>query len=197
MIPCASVSALRDRLASGGHQGAEYADKMFHKVPDLPTVKDRAAFLVDKAKGRVVLDLGCQGPISAAIRAVAKSYYGIDRVEGPSVVAVDLDEAPETMPVYPVEVIIASELLEHLANPGRFLAALREKYPGITAYFTVPHAGAYQVRNDCEVVNRDHVAWYSYTTLSTLLARYGYAVTLARWYNGQPHTAEGLIVLAV
>ena len=194
---CESVAALRDRLASGGHQGPAYADKMLHSVPDLPTVKDRAAFLVEKAKGRVVLDIGCSGVISAAIRAVAKSYYGIDRVEGPNVVAVDLDEAPHTMPVYPVEVIIASELLEHLSNPGRFLAALREKYPGITVYFTVPQAGGYQVRNDCEVVNRDHVAWYSYTTLSTLLTRYGYAVTLARWYNGEPHRAEGLIVLAI
>src|SRR3972149_1267723 len=171
---CESVAALRDRLASGGHQGPAYADKMLHSVPDLPTVKDRAAFLVEKAKGRVVLDIGCSGVISAAIRAVAKSYYGIDRVEGPNVVAVDLDEAPHAMPVYPVEVIIASELLEHLANPGKFLAALREKYPGLTVYFLAPlqkrspgltvfsgspHPGPPRLENACEALLRPVRAW--------------------------------------
>ena len=190
------MGALRDRIIAGGHLGAEYAEKMFHKVPDLPTVKDRAAYLVAKAKDRVVLDIGCTGAISKAIRAAVKTYYGIDSVEGAGWVQVDVDHAPHEMPVYAdVELIFASEILEHLANPGYFLAMLRDKYPTVPVYITVPNAGAYQVRNNCEVVNRDHVAWYSYTTLHTLLTRYGYQIEQARWYNGQPHTAEGLIVL--
>ena len=191
-----SITALRDHPGSGGRHGPEYAAKMLHAVPDLPTVPDRARYLVEKAKGKVVLDIGCGGPISAAIRQAAKTYYGIDRVAGPDRVVMDVDHAPHEMPVYAdVELIIASELLEHLGNPGYFLGMLREKYPTVPLYITVPQAGAYQVQNDCEIVNREHVAWYSYTTLKTLLGRYGYAIREARWYNGEPHKAEGLIVL--
>ena len=191
-----TISALRDSLSGLGRLGPEYAAKMFHQVPDLPTVKNRAAYLVEKAKDKVVLDIGCLGPISAGIRAVAKGYHGVDRVPGDGWAVVNLDEDPQEMPAHAdVELIIASELLEHLANPGRFLAALRPKYPAVPAYFTVPHAGGYSVRNDCEVVNRDHVCWYSYTTLQTLLGRYGYVIQEARWYGGPPHKAEGIIMV--
>jgi len=195
-VRVASVAELRDLITAHGNVSPEYATKMFHPVPDLPTVKDRAGYLVAKATGRIVLDVGCVGQISANIKAVAKAYYGIDKANGNGWATVDVDHAPHEMPVYPdVDLIIASELLEHLANPGYFLAMLRDKYPGIPVYITVPCACGYQVRNDCEVVNKDHVAWYSYTTLNTLLTRYGYAIQEARWYNGQPHKAEGLIAL--
>ena len=194
----ATVSDLREALGRQGTASPEWAEKMLHLVPDLPTVKDRRAYLAEKATGKHVLDLGCSGPISDDIRRHAATYHGIDREAGPWHVACDLDVVPETMPVYPgVEIIIASELIEHLSNPGRFLVALRAAYPDVPVYLTVPQAGAYTVKNGThEVVNKDHVAWYSYTTLGTLLRRAGYAVELARWYNGDPHTAEGLIVVA-
>jgi hypothetical protein len=32
--------------------------------------------------------------------------------------------------------------------------------------------------------------------LRTLLERYGYTIAEFAWYNGQPYTAEGLIVVA-
>lgn len=172
-----------------------WADKMLHPVPaDLPTVADRAAYLVAKATNRHVLDLGCTGPISARIAAVATSYHGVDRQ--PPYVVVDLDTAPETLPAWPgVNLIVMSELLEHLMNPGRFLQALAGVYPACPYVVTVPNAGSYQQTDGCEVVNRDHVAWYSYTTIHALLARVSYAVEDVRWYHGQAHTAEGLIVL--
>lgn len=191
-----SITALREHLAGGGDHTAAYAAKMLHRVPDLPTVPDRMRYLVEKAKGKVVLDLGCAGIISQRIRAVTTRYYGVDKTEG-DWHRVDLDVAPQDLPVYAdVDLIIASELLEHLANPGAFLTQLRAKYLATPVYITVPQAGGYQVRHDCEVVNRDHVAWYSYTTLKTLLGRYGYTIQEARWYHGSPHRAEGLIVLA-
>jgi len=194
----ATISDVRAALGRQGTAPPEWAAKMLHVVPDLPIVADRKAYLVEKARGKVVLDIGCTGPISAAIRAAAATYYGVDTVAGTGVTVCDLDVAPQTMPRHAdVEMVIASELLEHLANPGRFLDALHEAYLGIPVYLTVPHAGAYQVKNGThEVVNREHVAWYSYTTLATLLRRSGYRMDLARWYHGQPHTAEGLIVEA-
>lgn len=190
----ATLAAVRDALTQ--REPPEWTAKMLHPVPALPVVKDRAAYLIGKAKGEVVLDLGCSGPISAAIQPVARGYYGVDKAPGDWAV-VDLDVSPEHLPQHmDVTLVLASELLEHLANPGWCLAALRAKYAPVPLLLTVPHAGAFQMRGDQEVVNRDHVAWYSYTTLKTLLERCGYGIEQARWYNGIPHRAEGLIVLA-
>ena len=109
----------------------------------------------------------------------------------------DLDREPERLPIYPdVTLILISELIEHLSNPGRCLEALRAAYPTTPCYVTVPQAGAYRLVDGREMVHPDHVAYYSYTTLLTLLRRHGFVVAEARWYHGEPHKAEGLIVLA-
>lgn len=194
-MTCATLDELRAKVFS--RVDPAYAAKYLHEVPDLPTVPNRAAYLADKAKGRNVLDLGCTGAISQGIRAASATYHGVDKDPGGDWTTVDLDRAPEQLPRFAdVDLVIASELLEHLSNPGRCLDALRAAYPETPVYVTVPHAGAYQVRGSQENVNADHVAWYSYTTLATLLGRSRYRIAEARWYHGQPHTAEGLIVLA-
>jgi hypothetical protein len=46
-----------------------------------------------------------------------------------------------------------------------------------------------------ENVNVDHVAWYSWRTLKTLLDRYGYPIREFYWYKGRPRFAEGIIVV--
>jgi hypothetical protein len=192
-----TLSALRQAILAKPRD-PKWVEKMLHPVPEAPTILKRAVYLVAKAKGEVVLDLGCTGEISAAIRQVAKGYYGVDRVAAPSTVIVDLDRTPEQLPVYPgVTLILASELLEHLANPGRCLEAIAKAYPQTPIYLSVPQAGAYQMLDGCEMVHAEHVAWYSYTTLMTLLARVGYRVLDWRWYHGQPPTAEGVIVKAL
>lgn len=188
-----TVAQLREAVTNPLSE--EYRSKMHQPVPNLPVINDRAAYLVDKAKGKRVLDIGCTGPISARMRLEASSYYGVDRRDDDGVIGVELDNDPGSLPVFDLDWVICSEVLEHLANPGNFLAALREKYPDTPAIFTVPNAAACKVRDGIECVNGDHVAWYSYSTLRVLLTRYGYTVKLARWYHGQPYTAEGLIFI--
>lgn len=192
-----SVDALRKAVKRGGNIPPEYRERMFHEVPQIPTVKDRAAYLVEKAKGKVVLDIGCTGAISAAIRKSAKAYYGFDKVAADRVEAVELDHRPDLMPFHEdVEIVICSEILEHLSNPGYFLLALKEKYADRQVYITVPNAGAYTVKDGCEIVNGEHVCWYSYQTLKALLTRYDYQILETRWYNGDPFKAEGIIMVA-
>lgn len=180
-----------------------WAKKMLHHVPDLPYVKDRALYLVQKAQGEVVLDLGCTGEISKAIRKVAKGYYGVDKEPG-NWEQIDLDREPEILlscwldSRAEMTMIVLSELLEHLANPGRLLDILQGMLPGLPLWISVPQAGAYElVDGTHEMVNPDHVCWYSYTTLKALLARCGYTIDAARWYGGRPTKPEGLIVKAV
>ena len=189
-----SISELRTLVKS--KFPPEYVKKMLHKVPDIPVVENRASFLSTMAKDEVVLDIGCTGMLSQGIKRVAKKYYGVDRQAGEWAV-VDLDQSPDSLPYYEdVTLVICSEVLEHLSNPGRFLKVLANKYANIPVCFTVPNAGAYNVRDGCEMVNIDHVSWYSYTTLKTLLGRCGFSVNDAAWYNGKPHRAEGIIMSA-
>lgn len=191
-----TVESLRNHIVSGGHRDPAYVAKMFQHVPDLPTVADRGRYLTEKARGKIVLDIGCTGPISAQIKAAAKKYYGVDRVPVEGAEMVELDHRPDLMPKFEdVELVICSEVLEHLSNPGYFLLALAASYPQRDCYFTVPNAGAYQFKEGVEIVNAEHVCWYSYATLKALLTRYNYVIKEARWYNGQPFRAEGIIML--
>jgi hypothetical protein len=71
--------------------------------------------------------------------------------------------------------------------------------PGICPILiTVPNAhcviGRQHILRGVESVNIDHVAYYSWRTLKTLVERYDYVVKEFYWYlPGQPRTAEGLI----
>ena len=97
--------------------------------------------------------------------------------------------------------IVCGEVLEHLSNPGHFLTALRATYPTVLVLITVPNAfatagAAWLVTKGRENVNKEHVCYYSYTTLKELLRRARYAITEHAWYGGTPYVSEGLIVVA-
>jgi 2-polyprenyl-3-methyl-5-hydroxy-6-metoxy-1,4-benzoquinol methylase len=198
----ASIDDLRSQLGARTPAAStvEYAAKMLHKVPSAPVV-DRAAFILEQCRGKRVLEFGASGPMHAAIVKVAELTVGVDREASDGVIGFDLDNVVDhRLPNVDVDVVICGEVIEHLSNPGWFLTRLRRQYPGIPVVITVPNAfsqvAAQHIVKGVENVNRDHVAWYSYRTLMTLLERHGYTRNLFAWYNGQPHTAEGLIVVA-
>jgi hypothetical protein len=53
--------------------------------------------------------------------------------------------------------------------------------------------GQYYIERNIEHVNGEHVAWYSWYTLTNLVKRHGFTVDEWYWYKGDPGTAEGLI----
>ena len=195
----ATIADLRSHLRAAPPNKA-WADKMLHPVPAAEVV-DRVGLLCDLTRGKRVLDVGASGPMAAKLRAGAAAYTGWDRQASDGVDAVDLDDVTQPLPQVPgVEAIVCGELLEHLGNPRHFLTRLARQYPGVPVIVTVPNAFSEGARKHIvkgvESVNLDHVAWYSYHTLRTLLTRSGYCISSFVWYNGQPHTAEGLVVLA-
>ena len=175
----------------------EYVAKMMHWVPEGKVV-NRVLYILERCKGKRVLNLGsASGELHKAIVAVAQSVIGVDKDE-PADLIVDLDRQPYAIGQPAVDVIVAGEILEHLANPGSLLKALRIlKRPLI---ITAPNAAAtglgYFMSRGYENVNPDHVAWYSYHTLKTLLGRYQFEIEDFAWYHGKPRLAEGLIITA-
>lgn len=196
----ATIDELRDSLMQPkAALPPEYVAKMMHRIPEASVV-DRSAFILERVTGRRVLELGATGPMHAAIVASAACVVGIDRDASDGVLAFDLDDVtqPDLPPCDP-EIIVCGEVLEHLANPGHVLARLKAHHPGVPIIITVPNAfsdiGRGHVKRGTENVNKDHVSYYSYKTLTTLVARYGFTVREFAWYNGDPRTAEGLIVV--
>ena len=174
-----------------------YAQKQVHQIPPAPSV-DRIAYLASAALGQTVLDLGASGQLHAALSHAAQHYYGLDRRERAGVEACNLDR--DTLASHPdVTLVVCGEVLEHLSNPGHLLDRLRAAYRCRTI-FTVPNAMARRAQRwlplGVENVNIEHVAYYSYRTLRTLLERHGYRWLEFAWFNGPTDgTADGLIAV--
>jgi len=156
------------------------------------------AFFCRYARGKAVLDLGCvdHNPeayqskfwVHKALRAVAAHTTGLDlyengvrylRKRGFNVVEgnaanIELEDT--------FEVIVAGDLIEHLANPGAFLDSARRRLtPGGVLLISTPNPWywRYIVKSVFSVdvrPNPEHVSWYCAATLRTMLARYGFEI---------------------
>jgi 2-polyprenyl-3-methyl-5-hydroxy-6-metoxy-1,4-benzoquinol methylase len=175
----------------------EYDLKMLHSIPPAPVVK-RSEYILRKAKGKTVLDIGASGPMHEAIKQVTKRCYGIDISASNEVdhYQIDIDQSNE-LPDFTVDLVIAGEVIEHLDNAGHFLDLLKKyKCPVI---LTTPNAfcssGYTSIQKGVEMVNPGHVAYYSYWTFIKLMTKHGYKLIKWFWYNGKPNTAEGMIFL--
>ena len=168
-----------------------------HPIPEALVV-NREQFLLDAARDKIVLDIGCTGPMGKALREVAKVHHGIDvlpDVFPDNYYQIDLDNV-NTLPDFSdLELVIAAEVIEHLSNAGHFLDLLREIEKPVI--LTTPNAygsvGAYYVQRGIEHVNGEHVAWYSWYTLKNLVERHNFVAERWYWYKGKPGTAEGMI----
>jgi 2-polyprenyl-3-methyl-5-hydroxy-6-metoxy-1,4-benzoquinol methylase len=86
------------------------------------------------------------------------------------------------------DVVFAGELLEHLSNPGMFLAKANShlKENGLLV-LTTPNAFSLQVflRNILGMklyINEEHVCFYELNTLRHLLDRYGFKIEDIYWH---------------
>lgn len=175
----------------------DYYVKQIHPVPPALVV-DRVKYIVDRCRDKTVLHIGAAGPLHCYIEEVAKVSYGLDIVDCPDIAnfyRVDLEQAVNLPHIAGLDVIIAGEIIEHLSNAGHFIDLLRGA--GVRVILTTPNAysiaGTQHMANGRENVNAEHVAWYSYQTLKTLVERHGFEIKHWAWYNGEPLYAEGLI----
>lgn len=161
------------------------------------TEKDR--FILDRCRGKTVLDIGCVNHTLEAtlredwrhqqIRNVAAKVVGLDyevdvvnelQKRGFDVVAADAqnfdirDRNPSGF-----DVILASEVIEHLINPGAFLQCVKKHLaPGGVLILTTPHA--YGIAFFLEIlvwgeehINDDHTMTFSRKNIRHLLEKCG------------------------
>jgi hypothetical protein len=178
---------------------------MVHKIPKCTIIRDRGAFIAKTCENRSVLHLGCAGwPLTTEsaldgsllhlrLSRVSTRAFGIDICERgllllrsvgfKDLIHWDVEKLDQLRIEDQVEVIVAGEILEHLSNPGLCLQGIAQfmSYPKCKLVVTVPNA--FSLRHlvsvlffRTELVMPDHTAYYSFSTLVELLARYNLQV---------------------
>ncbi|MEZ5316631.1 MAG: methyltransferase domain-containing protein [Vicinamibacterales bacterium] len=188
-------------------------------MPSPPLVQ-RVEFVTAICRGRSVLHLGCTNhPYTAEalrsgtllhsqIQAVASRVVGFDADAGgletlrqlgvTDLHRADLERLDAVDVAETFDVVVAGEIVEHLANPGLFLAGVRRfMHPASRLVVTTVNAYCglrfvlYALRGrggTREPVHPDHVAYYSYATLGLLLRRHGFHVDECAFYDlGREH----------
>lgn len=190
------------------------------------TEKDQ--FILENARGKRVLDVGCVNHNleatrlpdwrHAQLKQVASALTGLDyekdvvdqlNQEGWDVVAADA-QAFDIRDRYPegFDLIIASEVIEHLVNPGGFLTcAARHLAPGGRILITTPNAYGFGFFLEVlvwgeEHVNDDHTLTFSRKNMIWLMKRCGLKVEAFHWLIQDSskltgiHTSTGARILA-
>lgn len=89
------------------------------------------------------------------------------------------------------DVILCGELIEHLTNPGIMLEGIKRfMHKDSILILTTPNCFAKEYRKlfkkepEINWVNSEHVAWFSFFTLSNMLKAYGYIEVKFDYYFG-------------
>ncbi|QUL99339.1 MAG: glycosyltransferase [Candidatus Fermentithermobacillus carboniphilus] len=188
-----------------------------HILPsNVKIVWNRMDYVAGQCFGKTVLHLGCADAglttdrffaghhLHAKLLSSARRVFGIDidekgidflRRHGVKDVYVgnvyhlDKVELPEKP-----DIIVATELLEHLSNPGQFLDNLRSTYPDTPVILSVPNAYSWvawqSMLDGLEQVHEDHNFYFSHKTLETLLQKHGYRIESEVVYSWGPPSPE-------
>lgn len=180
---------------------------------------DRTSYLLEICRGRTVLHLGCVDHpflaerlrngdlLHARLDGVAKELYGVDRdtagleqLRGAGFQNLFTGDAQQLQDLdleRRFEIVVASEIVEHLPNPGLFLNGVRTLLAnGGKLVVTVPSAQSIRLAANAlrhrEVVHPDHVAYYSPQTLRRLLETHGFRVVEIYPYWARPPAGRSL-----
>jgi len=185
------------------------------KLPKVPIAYGRQDIILIKCRDKQVLHLGCvdRGHLYERFKrnelmhqrlaAVSKELWGVDidekgieylRSQGFGNLLVgdicSLDRLQGLQNKF-FDVIVASEVLEHLQNPGFFLEGVKSfMKPGDTELvLTVPNAfridNLFWLFRGVEYVHPDHYYWFSYYTVCHLLEKKGFDVKSVTVYSFQ------------
>lgn len=191
-----------------------------HRVPRARLV-DRPAEVRALVQGKRVIDVGFVDEGQRASKDARGTWlHQLVAAEASELVGIDADaagvedarslgfeahvadvqdvESLAALGLAPAEVVLAGELLEHLDRPGAFLEAVKPLVAeGGALVLTTPNGHA--LTNVLagllgrELVNPDHVAWFSWRTLETLLDRHGWRLHALAYYRFPPVRSGALV----
>lgn len=217
-----------------------------HKLPKATVIDSREDLILSYCRGKTVLHLGCVESQKATgngaslhfkLLKVAKRVIGVDiDQEGmdlmnkkvvDDLVCCDVQALDQIRLDVPIDVIVAGEIIEHLANPGLCLSGIAQMMQENKSILIVTVPNAFSFRNFFSVlvamkenVLADHNFYFSHTTIKGLLEKHSLRITDFYTYSNlrdeikpfkrftkrilnrtvfrlSPFSAEGLIAIAV
>ena len=166
------------------------------KIPKIKII-DRTEYIKSKCNNKSVLDLGCcdDAPESTGlpflhneIVKVASKVTGVDinpnAIEklGKNIVICNVENLDKSiLQGQKYDIIVASELIEHLNNPGLFLQSVKDflKDDGLLIIATPSPFSIKQILLyfcGYETSPISHTCYFSYATLKVLLGRFGFKI---------------------
>ena len=175
-------------------------------LADVPTtvVTDRLSIVLEKAPGKTVLDVGCTGtkkrfahphyqPLHFSLVKVARDILGVDideegiaamKASGFNVQRADA----ETMNLgRRFQLIVAGDMIEHLANPGLFLSNMHLHLEDEgELVITTPNPFSFKqgwriLKHNRVRVHPEHTFWFCPTVLHRLFEMCGFEMTHLYW----------------
>jgi hypothetical protein len=191
--------------------------QVFDLPRDTPVYIGRQDFVVAYVVGKSVLHLGCVDAgfsqqksdaglfLHARMQRVAKSVWGVDvdtagldwmRSQGwQNLYHLDIEELGTEPRILsePFDILVLTEVIEHLNNPGRFLEAIRPLFrPQTELLITTPNSTSLSNilanLNHTEAVHPEHNYWFSYHALGSMLNKYGYQIRQIALYSQYDYT---------
>lgn len=191
----------------------------YHPLPRLPLVSGRHDLILSRCRGQRVLHIGCvdAGLLEERFRrgelmhqrlaAVSGELWGVDiHAEGIAflrqqgfdhLVTGDMSD-PAILTQLPggyFDVCVASEVIEHLLNPGLFLQNIKKLMIPEKTELIITTPNAYRIETilslllqNIEFIHPDHNFWFSYVTLTNLVRKSGLRVEEVYVYTFQPTT---------
>lgn len=193
--------------------------KFLNKFPEVKTEFGRINFILEKCKNKKVLHLGCvdegltleriknKSLLHLQLLEIAKEVWGVDISENGiktlenqgigNLVVGDIEHIDQISELKneKFDIILLTEVLEHLNNPGLFLTNVKKIFGQETIMIiTVPNGlrftGLGSVIKGYEFVHPDHNYWFSYKTLCTLLQKNHFQIEEIRVYTLFDHTVS-------
>lgn len=177
------------------------------QLPRVPLLNNRQDIILEYCSNKRVLHLGCVDAgllqkrfernelFHQKLALVASELWGFDiDKEGinflieqgfNNLFCGDVSDINHVKPLLGIhfDVIVASEIVEHLQNPGLFLQTVKSlMIPGeTTLIITVPNAfridTLLKLMNNIEYIHPDHNYWFSYHTITNLLKKNGFTIS--------------------
>lgn len=190
-----------------------------HKFPEVKTELGRVNYILEKCTNKKVLHLGCvdegltieriknKSLLHLQLRKIAKEVWGVDISEAgirtlerqgiSNLIVGDIEHIDQISELqkHSFDVILLTEVLEHLNNPGLFLEGVKGLFNQSTVMIiTVPNGlrftGLGHALRGYEFVHPDHNYWFSYRTLYALLKKNNYQIEDLRVYTFFDHNVS-------
>jgi 2-polyprenyl-3-methyl-5-hydroxy-6-metoxy-1,4-benzoquinol methylase len=157
--------------------GRAYAADFIDFVQEASPLAGRKVLEIGAGRGYFLTLLQKRGAAALGVEpGAANAPYWRDKK-----VDVVQDFFPTAQAPGPFDLIAGYAVLEHVAEPMSFLAAVRSGLaPGGLAVFAVPDCGPYIVDGDPGMLLHEHWNYFSATTLARMFEGCGFQVTAAR-----------------